>query len=269
MRNVWVTVIAAWLAGAAMGWWWARNPGKQAAGSGAAGSAPVMIPAVRASATVVDERRSSGAKLGAREQGAADGSLLLLSRLAEMRKRKLLNFHVQVFDFERGLTKEARELWQISESEAAQIDAAVAAARGRIGEMEAERAVVTDETKTGRLVITVPSFPEQGGKVFDEVRRQVLGVLGPERGNLFEELGAFEGTLGQFGARTREIEVSKQAGKDQGTILVKDVTRGMNIDSASGNPSPITMTSNSKLKGREETVKMLGRRGEKAIPPGW
>lgn len=252
-----------------MGWWWARDPGKQAAGSVAVGLAPAMIPEVRASVPGVNEPRFSGAKLGAREEGEADGSLLLLSRLAEMRKRKLLSFHVQMFDFERGLTKEVRELLQISESEAAQIDAAVAAARGRIGEMEAERAVVTNETKTGRLVITVPSFPEQGGKVFDEVRRQVLGVLGAERGNLFEELGAFEGTLWQFGARTREIEVSKQAGKEQGIILVKDVTRGINIDSVSGNPSPITMTSNSKLKGREETVKMLGRLGEKTIPPGW
>lgn len=99
--------------------------------------------------------------------------------------------------------------FDLTPAETATLNAAVARAAQRIAELsDLHASCKVDETK-GRLVVDVPAFPDEGGRVYDELLGQFRSVLGPERfayfGTLFGD--SFDQSFDSFGTHRVRYEV--------------------------------------------------------------
>jgi hypothetical protein len=245
-----------------------------------AGSERQKVPALK-DAAPVEMRISAMAPPVARpimtaesaSAGKSAGDMLgLLQQLRALQKRGVINFQVPMFEHgkDRHLTKAAKEFLQISEAEGAEVDGAMDVARAKIGAIEAESAVVSQEVGTDKVTASVPSFPEQGGKIFDAVRQGIYAALGTERGEALEQLGGLESQMGDFGVRSREIEVTRSMEKNRTIFSFKDSSKTMGLDPSSGKWMPMgTSSSSGQYIGRASAVEMLGPLGEKMLPKHW
>lgn len=91
-------------------------------------------------------------------------------------------------------------VYDVTSSERALLEAAVAKAKDRMRELEAKIAVITPGAEDD-FRIQIPPFPEEGGIIFDEFSRSVRAVLGEERYASYQENGedADSGSLHGFG----------------------------------------------------------------------
>jgi len=99
--------------------------------------------------------------------------------------------------------------FDLTPAETATLNAAVARAAQRIAELsDLHASCKVDETK-GRLVVDVPAFPDEGGRVYDELVGQFRSVLGPERFAYFNALfgESFDQNYDGFGTHRVRYEV--------------------------------------------------------------
>lgn len=91
-------------------------------------------------------------------------------------------------------------VYEVSASEKALLEEAVAKAKNRMRELGAKFAVITPGTEDDFRIL-IPPFPEEGGILFDEFSRSVRAVLGEERYASYQENGeeADSSSFGGFG----------------------------------------------------------------------
>jgi len=80
--------------------------------------------------------------------------------------------------------------FDLTPAETATLNAAVARAAQRMAELSHLHASGKVDETTGKLIVDVAAFPEEGGRVYDELLGQFRSVLGPER---FAYFGTFFG----------------------------------------------------------------------------
>jgi hypothetical protein len=189
----------------------------------------------------------------------------LLHRLVALQKDHLLGFHVQVIGFDHHLTNEARTLLKISEGEAAILDREADRIAQRLGELETRHA--GSRMENGKLVISIPAFPGEGGKLYDELMATYASTLGAERNELVQQLiGAdFGGSFHGFGLEKREITIERAPPDSNFTrYVVTDVRmRAPGVDGSGG----LTMKGGGRFHGRSDLVSVYGAVAEKFLPP--
>ncbi len=78
--------------------------------------------------------------------------------------------------------------FDLTPAETATLNAAVVRAAQRMAELADQHASGRVDEATGKLIVDVPAYPEDGGHVFDELLGQFRAVLGPERFAYFDSL---------------------------------------------------------------------------------
>lgn len=191
--------------------------------------------------------------------------LELLRLLDEWQKQRLLSFRVEVFDQQKHLSPALKQLLNISEAEAAVLNGATDGVLRRIGEIEARHATARRDPETGAIVMTVPSFPSEGGRLYDELVAKFAAVLGPERNEVFQQIGApsFEYSFGGFGVqqRTLTIQTEPAAGGTPQIIRLRD--QRVHPNTLLEHPGVVSSHSDSAFLSRDELVRHLGPIGAK------
>lgn len=99
--------------------------------------------------------------------------------------------------------------FDLTPAETATLDAAVARAAKRMAELADLHASGKEDETTGKLIVDVAAFPDEGGRVYDELLGQFRLVLGPERfayfGTLFGD--SFDQSYDGFGTHRVRYEV--------------------------------------------------------------
>lgn len=78
--------------------------------------------------------------------------------------------------------------FDLTPAETATLNAAVARAAQRMAELADQHASGRVDEATRKLIVEVPAYPEDGGRVYDELLGQFRAVLGPERFTYFDPL---------------------------------------------------------------------------------
>lgn len=127
-----------------------------------------------------------------------------LAVLADMQQRKLLKPVLTILDRKGKLDSSFADLFALNADEQDRLQRAVDTVRQKLADLERANATVTRDDR-GNIVVAIPPFPTDGGKVYDEMMRAFAEVLGPERNDAYRTLAAeqLENSLGRFGAAER------------------------------------------------------------------
>lgn len=213
MNTVKTAAVAAGLAAAlGLGAWWGTQ--HRAAPATASPSAAEFA-SLRASVTSLEsQNRRLRQELGDRatavstaapagNTAATTGSPALheLHELVDLKQKKLLKPKIAFLNRAGKLDDTFVTLFALNSAEKDQMQQAVDAARAHLAELERKNATITRQPD-GSIVIAVPPFPSDGGKVYDQMTREFAAVLGPERNAAYMEIGSdrVEQSLAMFGA---------------------------------------------------------------------
>jgi len=99
--------------------------------------------------------------------------------------------------------------FDLTPAETATLNAAVARAAQRIAELSDLHASGKVDATTGKLIVEVAAFPDEGGHVYDELLGQFRSVLGPERFTYFDTIfgDGFDQNYDGFGTHRVRYEV--------------------------------------------------------------
>jgi len=170
--------------------------------------------------------RSSGIVITS-EARPTSGRYQSLEVLADLQKRKLIKFTTPLLDREGKLTKAFSELFELTPEEMSRVQQSFDRARYELAAQAEQRAQVR-VLSDGKVVIAVPPFPSEGGKVYDELNQSLGGVLGDERNSYFAALldDQMELTFGFFGAGDHTYTVGNAVdGRDGYSLEDKVVQR--------------------------------------------
>jgi hypothetical protein len=118
------------------------------------------------------------------------------------------------------LTEQFKRYFGLNREEVDRLEAAMVRASAEARAMElryAQPGQPGEGEEEGAWVVTIPAFPEEGGRAFDALYGEFAMVLGSERLGLFEKLmpQQLDQLGGHFGARERRIVIrpsEKRAG---------------------------------------------------------
>jgi hypothetical protein len=192
-----------------------------------------------------------------------------LRALEALRKKGVLSFGIQIFGGDGKLSAGARELFKITDAEAAVLDQATAAARQRLAEIEASVASAKNNPDSGQLVITVPPYPELGGKVYDDVTGQFRDTLGPERNALMQEIARnqIESNMGGFGLAERTITLERKTDSSGQEMIVMQDAKQATTGLINGRTSEgWSSQSGGQFPNRDQLMTHLGPLGTKLVP---
>ncbi len=196
-------------------------------------------------------------------------SLELLRRLQSM--RGVLSFSVRSFDINGHISTQLKTLFHISDAEETQLNAALDEAKRRRGAIEAGMATSRRDEKSGALIITLPTYPEQGGQIYDQLLSQIQQTLGADRAELFQGVCGqeFDRTYGEIGLQPHTYTVTRATdGQGQTGFEVKDEhATNPYVDAQGQARYGGSGWSQSRYANRSDLVKQLGALGEKLIPP--
>ncbi len=134
--------------------------------------------------------------------------------LADLSKRRLLHPGLTIFkNGEAGtLSRSFVDLFAVTPAEQENLQRAVDLAREQLSGLERANASVRP-TANGGAVVTIRSFAQTGGAVYDGLLKSFAETLGPDRQNAFLVLGAkeIEKALGWFGTAERTFTFSPTA----------------------------------------------------------
>jgi len=153
--------------------------------------------------------------------------------LIEVRRRKLANLEFEFFGDEAKLEPAFVELFEVSPSERAALEAAVDGARRKLDALLLENTKVS-RTPKGDVAIAIRPFPAAGGAVYDAMLRTFADTLGSERYTAFLALGAeqAEKKLGRFGTAERTIQLSRESGDGDVRYRINDRSRWSERDNS-------------------------------------
>ena len=111
------------------------------------------------------------------------------------------------------------------------------------------------------MVISVPAFPERGGKLYDALYGTVAATLGPDRTALFDRLTGdyLEQAAGRLGAQERRIVIKRKPEMIGGNPVyeIRDQYTAGNNSGWSGGQSV----------GRESLNQRFGQLAKGLLPP--
>ncbi|HNC24987.1 MAG TPA: hypothetical protein PLU52_12360 [Opitutaceae bacterium] len=192
----------------------------------------------------------------------------VIRQMLALQKKGRMNFFVQVMTPDDKLSAGIKELLPVSESEARILDGGLARARQQLKALEDASGSAVIDPATGDLVIQFPPFPEEGGKVYDELMALLQSTLGPERMAVLQELAPnqLDQRFESFGLRTKSITLTRsKIGNYDGyktstkTSLTSGVVNGRPVESYSS-------TSGGQFVNRASLVKWLGT-SSRFLPP--
>lgn len=229
---------------------------KNLAGQSPAASRPPTVP-----------EREAGAK-------SPDKFGMLLA-IQEMGKTGQASLNVTVFDSDGNLSTAVKRLLDIDDAQAAALNGALLTVRQQASDLAVRLATVQPDGEHGGLVITIPSFPEEGGKIYDQMLAQSRAVLGQDRTNILMSL--FSNQYGDnnpanIGLETRTItvghkEVLDNSGNSRVFFTFKEERALMNLMVNGKLSAGATSTSQGSATDRKQLVQALGAVGAKLIPP--
>jgi hypothetical protein len=138
-----------------------------------------------------------------------------IGKAADERRRVLMEAkklgavtHIPAVGRPRKLNSKFIQLFELSPSEQKDLQQAVDTAMKTIDRLEAENAKV-ETNAYGAAVISVKSYAEKGGVVYDKLLNAFARTLGPERYEAFTALSAdsMESNLGSFGTREKTVTI--------------------------------------------------------------
>jgi hypothetical protein len=118
-------------------------------------------------------------------------------------------------------------IYELSERETNQLKAALKNARGRLAELESRHARIEPKGPT-EFTISIPTFPAEGGLVFDDLTKAIRSILGEPRHELYLQLSRydFESTsaFGMFGLGETVINVKPMRSEQGGAIATSSMS---------------------------------------------
>jgi hypothetical protein len=179
----------------------------------------------------------------------------LNERLATLRwlKKTGLFVPVQIFTPE-GISPQFALLYGLTQAEQTQLSLAFKQAKQRLEELSSQRAQVDPTTTAEKLIVSVPAFPTEGGRIYNDLLANFASVMGADRYPVFNETSGnlLENSLEGIGLATNRYEVTlgETTLNDQPTY---DIKRSFLYPSESGSSSG---TSNSRL-GLSDVLKFF------------
>lgn len=130
-----------------------------------------------------------------------------LKALSEMNDLLSGKFSVSIFDGQ-DINKDSIEIFGLTQAEAQRLRNELAAAQEQLARLEAGRAEIRPLGE-GKFLVTIPPFPTEGGKVYDQLMGSIPAVLGPERYAYYQKLyhGGQSTAYGMFGLSNTVIKV--------------------------------------------------------------
>jgi len=150
-----------------------------------------------------------------------------LRKIAEV--NSLLNSRIAVSMFNHDeLNETFLKVYDVTPDEVARLKAHISAAKTALTRLEAEHAAIKP-TEGGGYSISIPPFPEEGGRVYDDFLQGIRGVLGDERFDSYRATvsgDADSDGFGRFGLNETTIDVRPAAAGTNG-----EATGGINLGS--------------------------------------
>lgn len=175
--------------------------------------------------------------------------------LTDLQKRRTVSLTMPFLPHGGGgnLTPAFATLFALTPSEQDALQQTVDRARQRLAEL-AQKSATVERATNGDVTITVPSFAQSGGVVYDEFIKSFAETLGPERQSSFLTLGGknVEKALGWFGAAEQTLTISQTTGPDGVAKFTVRQTHRLPNESGS---------SSSNFKSLDEVVKGTGTLG--------
>eukprot|EP01012_Entosiphon_sulcatum_P061441 TRINITY_DN87015_c0_g1_i1.p1 TRINITY_DN87015_c0_g1~~TRINITY_DN87015_c0_g1_i1.p1 ORF type:complete len:280 (-),score=15.95 TRINITY_DN87015_c0_g1_i1:306-1088(-) len=128
------------------------------------------------------------------------GRLDALRVLLDLKRRGLFTPELRLMGGYRVITSQFVDLFELSKDEAETLRQSIRDTGNSLYALESRNTEVTREPG-GDVKIVIAPFPEEGGAIYDEMRRTFADTLGPERFEAFMALGAagMESALRDFG----------------------------------------------------------------------
>jgi len=141
-----------------------------------------------------------------------------LQKIAEV--NSLLNSRIAVSMFNHDeLNETFLKVYDVTPNEVARLKAHISTAKTTLTRLLAEHAAIKP-TEGGGYSISIPPFPEEGGRVYDDFLQRIRGVLGDERFDSYRATVSGDGDWGSFG----------QFGLNETTINVRSAPAGTKGD---------------------------------------
>jgi len=140
----------------------------------------------------------------------------LSAALVWLRSNGFEYLEVPVFGYKGGIAPAFVGLFGLSSSEQKTLEAAFGEARRRSIEMQIKAAKVTEDPATDMLIVDIPTQPELGGQIYDDLLNTLRNVLGPDRYAYFNDFSGkpFERGLDSFGASKTKFEITREVSPD-------------------------------------------------------
>ncbi len=143
-------------------------------------------------------------------------------RLAVLRwlKGNGLFVGVQLFSHD-GVSPQFAVLYGLTPAETAQLNNVYQETKQRLEALAGQRARLDETSTAEKLIVTVPSFPVEGGQAYNELLATFASVLGTDRYALFNAISgdSLENEFDGFGLSNNRYEVTLLK-PDQGRQLV-------------------------------------------------
>lgn len=133
----------------------------------------------------------------------------LASSLAQLNQALRQKFSVSMFGAQGRIEDDFAHIFQLTAGERNALDRYAEEARTRLGHIEAQHAVISEQGEE-TLEIRIPPLPEEGGALFTTFVAQVRSVLGEERFAALRQLSAHgleAATRGRFGLSETTMEL--------------------------------------------------------------
>jgi hypothetical protein len=95
-------------------------------------------------------------------------------------KKTLLDMNIPTLDYRFRITDEMKEFLHLTDSEVATLNSALAAARNRLQDLQADHASVISRTPN-TVTISIEPFAQEGHAVHAQLNQTATDTLGPER----------------------------------------------------------------------------------------
>ena len=132
------------------------------------------------------------------------------------------------------LNPKLQETFELSNAGMNQLQQAIDHARAEVSRIEQTLAQTGWDEKHEKWVIDVPSYPAQGGEVFDELHEALGAVLGAEKLPSFLDLHSrsIDRQFDQLGTKERRFLVERSTAGGKPTLTIKEEWKS---DNGSGN----------------------------------
>lgn len=206
--------------------------GGYAQGARLVGTSPVSIPAIEALVKGAGTSRAPEKETGnespsrtsapAEENTARAASIAGWQALGKLQDDNLIaHVHVPLFSLSGDRLSDAfAKLFALNPSERLTIEAAVARTTAELARLQAGKSTVRAGAE-GSLSIAVPSFPEEGGRLYDALYADIATVMGPDRQKIFLQSAAaqLDDHMAGFGANERSITLSPPTRNEAGDLI--------------------------------------------------